>query len=83
MTTDEAERLALHLGWHDQRVNELRADNERLRAALQWIENKARARKIEIAPSLLGTGFEFGFWPSGSAKVVPAKTLLEAVEKAK
>jgi hypothetical protein len=55
---------------------------DRLRAALQWLEDKARARKIEIAPSLLGTGFEFGFWPSGSALVVPAKTLLEAVEAA-
>ena len=53
-----------------------------LRAALQWIEDKARARKLEIAPSLLGTGFEFGFWPAGEARVVNAKTLLEAVEAA-
>ena len=62
--------------------DELCAENERMRAALQWVEDKARAGKIEIAPSLLGTGFEFGFWPSGSARVATAKTLLEAIEVA-
>jgi hypothetical protein len=55
---------------------------DRLRAAITWIEQKARARKLEIAPSLLGTGFEFGFWPAGDVKVVNAKTLLDAVEAA-
>jgi hypothetical protein len=37
---------------------------ERMERALAWIEDKARARKLEIAPSLLGSGFEFGFWPT-------------------
>lgn len=58
------------------------AEVHRLRAALVWIEQKARAHKLEIAPSLLGSGFEFGFWPAGTAKVVNAKTLLDAVEAA-
>lgn len=63
-------------------VRELRDENTRLYRALQWLEDKARARKLEIAPSLLGTGFEFGFWPTGDARVVNATTLLEAVEAA-
>jgi hypothetical protein len=55
---------------------------ERMERALAWIEDKARARKLEIAPSLLGSGFEFGFWPKGDAKVVNARCLLDAVEAA-
>ena len=55
---------------------------ERLRAALRWLENRAREGRLEIAPSLLGTGFEFGFWRQKSigARAVNAKSLLEAVE---
>ena len=56
----------------------------RLRAALLWIEDNARAGKIEIAPSVRGTGFEFGFWPSAKAVVVAgAASLLDAVEQAR
>lgn len=63
-------------------VREMRDEIARLTRALQWLEDRARARKLEIAPSLLGTGFEFGFWPTGDAKVVTARTLLDAVEAA-
>lgn len=63
-------------------VRDLRDENTRLHRAMQWLEDKARARKLEIAPSLYGTGFEFGFWPQCDAKMVNAKTLLEAVEAA-
>ena len=55
---------------------------ERLRAAMAWIEARAREGKLEIAPSILGRGFEFGFWPKCDAKVVLAPTLLDAVEAA-
>lgn len=61
----------------------------RLRNAMQWLETQAREGRLEIAPSLLGTGFEFGFWRCRSkgwtsldARAVNAKTLLEAVEAA-
>lgn len=63
-------------------VRELRDENTRMRRALAWLEEKARACKLEIAPSIYGSGFEFGFWPQCDAKVVTAKTLLEAVEAA-
>jgi hypothetical protein len=63
-------------------TRELREENVRLRRAMDWLEAKARARKLEIAPSLYGTGFEFGFWPQCDAKVVNAENLLEAVEAA-
>ena len=51
-----------------ERIKELEAlrkDAERL----DWIEGQARARKIEIAKSLLGTGYEIGLHPSLSVYV--------------
>ena len=55
----------------------------RLEAAMTWIEDKARAGRLEIAPSMRGTGFEFGFWPGARALVlVGMPTLLDAVEAA-
>ena len=38
-------------------------------ARLAWVERMAKAGKIEIARSILGAGFEFGFWPGGACKV--------------
>lgn len=63
-------------------IDRLRAENAALRAGFDWLERKARQRKLEIAPSIYGTGFEFGFWPECRAVVVSAKTLAEAVAKA-
>ena len=64
-------------------AKELLQKLQRLEAAMHWIEAKARAGKLEIAPSVRGTGFEFGFWPGARAVVlVGAPTLIHAVEAA-
>ena len=64
-------------------AKELLQKLQRLETAMQWIEDRARAGKLEIAPSVRGTGFEFGFWPQGRALVITgAPTLLDALDMA-
>lgn len=77
---EEVEAALMRAG---AQIEALQDENRRLRSALQWLEDKARAGKLEIAPSLYGTGFEFGLWPQCDAKVVNAKTLVDAVEAAR
>ena len=59
----DMERAAAEL----RRLSAVEAERDALRAdaeRLDWIERAALARKVEIARSLLGTGFEIGQWPS-------------------
>lgn len=48
---------------------------------LDWVESAASAGRLEIARSLLGSGFEFGFHPSGAC-MVKSGTLREAIDGA-
>jgi hypothetical protein len=41
-------------------IERLRKDAERL----DWLQRAADARKVELAKSLFGTGYEIGEWPS-------------------
>lgn len=69
----------------ERRHQALLIENARLRGALDWLEDKAREGRLEIAPSLLATGFYFGIWPKSGpidARAVKAATLFEAVEVA-
>lgn len=56
--------------------------NERDAARIDWIEKQAvKARKFEIAQSLLGTGYEFG-WASPIRANVYSGDLRAAIDKA-
>ena len=78
---DDATKRALFQA--QESAKELLRIVQRLSAAIQWVEDRARDGKLEIAPSVRGTGFEFGFWPGARALVlVGAPTLLEAIESA-
>ena len=65
-----AEMLRLHLEAID--------DTERL----NWIETAATRRKVEIARSILGAGYEIGEWPSMRV-TVKSGTLREAIDAAR
>lgn len=58
------------------------AEIESCQRVLAWLEAQARAGKLEIAPSRLGAGFEFGLWSSGPTEAVVClgQTLSTAVE---
>ena len=64
---------------------ELLARVEAEERALQWVEQKARAGKLEIAPSPYGTGFVFCFWAPRmiDAKVFRGNTMAEAIDAAR
>ena len=50
---------------------------------VDWLESQASIGRFEIARSLLGGGYEFGFWPlSGPRAEVYDGSLREAIDKA-
>lgn len=62
----------------------LRAEREARQgetAMLDWIEKIAKQQKIEIARSILGSGFEIGEWPS-MLVTVRSGTLRDAIQAA-
>ena len=62
----------------------LRAEAEALRkdaARLDWLQTAADARKIELAKSLFGRGYEIGEWPSMRV-TVKIGTLRDAIDAA-
>lgn len=66
-------------------ISNLRAENEALRQdaeRLDWLEKVASLDKVELAKSLLHTGFEIGEWPS--MRVTMRKgTLRDAIDAAR
>lgn len=56
---------------------ELMADKRRL----DWLEKAAIARKVELAKSCMGTGFEIGKWPSLRV-TVKSGSLRDAIDEA-
>jgi hypothetical protein len=68
---DEIERLR-------NKVQALQKDADRL----NWIETVASLKKIEIAKSILGTGFEIGEWPSMRV-TVKSGTMRDAIDAAR
>ena len=65
-------------------ITRLRAEAEALRkdaARLDWLQTAADARKIELAKSLFGGGYEIGQWPSMRV-TVKIGTLRDAIDAA-
>jgi len=63
------------VGWLRDELDALRKDAARI----DWIERAARAQRIEIAKSILGTGFEIAEWPSMTVRVING-TLRDAID---
>ena len=65
-------------------ITRLRAEADALRkdkARLDWLQTAADARKIELAKSLFGGGYEIGQWPSMRV-TVKIGTLRDAIDAA-
>lgn len=65
-------------------LRRLHAENEALQAdakRLDWLQNAADARKVELAKSIYKTGYEIGEWPSLRV-TVKSGTLRDAIDAA-
>lgn len=79
-TIDEA-KWGAKLAAQAQETERTRAELQKESARLDWLEQAARRRKVEIARSLFGTGFEIGEWPEMRATVANGG-LREAIDRA-
>lgn len=68
------------------RIAELEADVASLRVdaeRLNWIESEVAKGRLEIARSLLGKGYEFGFWQPGPNAKTHIGTFRAAIDAAR
>lgn len=78
------EAVASNLAVAIAEITRLRAEADALRkdkARLDWLQTAADARKIELAKSLFGGGYEIGQWPSMRV-TVKIGTLRDAIDAA-